>query len=166
MDVLTLDTALTLNSGDVNKESPSPQFFDYRPEYSQFGDHVAASAQWLLSDSFSLVGRGTYDLDLSVIARGSLGAELRHTPLLSTHVEFRYLDASNNELLGIGWRYQLTPKYTVQIDPEWDLRANDFRAIGITVTRSFPEFDLIVRVRHDEIEDDTIVGASLGRVLF
>ena len=81
-------------------------------------------------------------------------------------MELRYLEASANELLGIGWRYQLTPKYTVQIDPEWDLRADEFRAIGVQVTRSFPEFDLIVRVRHDEIEDDTSVGASRGRVLF
>jgi hypothetical protein len=166
VDVLTLNTALTLNSSDVNKESPTPQFFDYRPEYSQFGDHVAASAVWLLSDTFSILGQGTYDLDESAVSRGSIGAELRHTPLLSTHVEFRYLDASDNELLGVGWRYQLTPKYTVQIDPQWDFRADDFRAIGVRVTRRFPEFDLIVEVRHDEIEDDTIIGASLGRVLF
>ncbi|MHC4447904.1 MAG: hypothetical protein ACYSXF_09020 [Planctomycetota bacterium] len=81
-------------------------------------------------------------------------------------MEFRYLDASDNELLGVGWRYQLTPKYTVQIDPQWDFRADEFRAIGVRVTRRFPEFDLIVEVRHDEIEDDTIIGASLGRVLF
>ncbi|MHC4108821.1 MAG: hypothetical protein ACYSTY_12115, partial [Planctomycetota bacterium] len=166
VDVLALDTALTLNSSDVNKESPTPQFFDYRPEYSQFGDHVAASAVWLLSDTFSILGQGTYDLDESAVSRGSIGAELRHTPLLSTHVEFRYLDASDNELLGVGWRYQLTPKYTVQIDPQWDFRADEFRAIGVRVTRRFPEFDLIVEVRHDEIEDDTIIGASLGRVLF
>ncbi len=90
----------------------------------------------------------------------------RSSSWLSTDVDVRYLEASNSELLGIGWRYQLTPKSTVQIDPEWDFNADEFRSIGVQVTRSFPEFDLIVRVRHDEIEDDTIVGASLGRVLF
>ena len=37
VDFLVIDTNLVLNSGDINKESPTPQYFEYRPEYSQFG---------------------------------------------------------------------------------------------------------------------------------
>ena len=31
VDVLTLDTGVVYNSNDANRESPTPQFFDYRP---------------------------------------------------------------------------------------------------------------------------------------
>src|SRR5205085_887000 len=54
VDVFTLDTSLVLDSQGKPNESPTPQFFDYRPEYSQFGNHVQAQATWLLSDNLSV----------------------------------------------------------------------------------------------------------------
>ena len=166
VDVLTIDAALTLDTSDTNRESPTPQFFEYRPEYSQFGDHASGSLVWRLSDSFSVLGEGTYDLVETAVARGSIGVEMRHSPLLSTFFEFRYIDASDNQLLAMGWNYRITPKYAVSLRPEWDFHRDEFRAVDVSVTRSFPDFDFIVRVRHDEIRDDTIIGASLGRVAF
>ncbi|MEE8156428.1 MAG: hypothetical protein V3T53_15845, partial [Phycisphaerales bacterium] len=166
VDVLTVDTALVLGSGDGDRESPTPQYFDYRPEYSQFGDHVFTSFQWLPSDHLSFVGEATYDLDESTIARGSIGAELRHNPLLSTYIEFRYIDISDNELLGIGWDYRLTPKYRVMLRPQWDLREDEFRAVQLGVTRSFPDFDFTIQIRHDEIRDDTTLAASMDLAEF
>ena len=165
-DVLTIDTALVLHSGDGDRESPTPQFFDYRPEYSQFGDHVQTSFQWLPSDHLSFVGEATYDTDDSTIARGSIGTEIRHSPLLRTFVEYRYIDVSENELLAIGWDYQLTPKYRVSLRPDWDLRADEFRAVQLGVTRSFPDFDFTIQIRHDEIRDDTTLAASMDLAKF
>jgi hypothetical protein len=166
VDMLTVNADVVFNSGDADRESPAAQFFDYRPEYSQFGDHVAASFIWLLSDSFSLVGEQTIDIDESAIARGSIGAELQHAPDLSTYVEFRYLDASDNELLGVRWTYRLSPVYQVSFRPQWDFRQDEFRSVTLRVTRSFPDFDLEVQVKHDEIKDDTSIGASLDLVEF
>ena len=113
-----------------------------------------------------MLGEGTYDLVETAVARGSIGVEMRHSPLLSTFFEFRYIDASDNQLLAMGWNYRITPKYAVSLRPEWDFHRDEFRAVDVSVTRSFPDFDFIVRVRHDEIRDDTIIGASLGRVAF
>ena len=166
VDVLTIDTDLVLNSNDADRESPAPQFFDYRPEYSQFGDHVRGRLLWLVSDALAVTGEGIYDLDESAVARGSIGAELRHSPLLTTYIELRYLDASDNELLGVGWTYRLTPKYRVSLSPQWDLREDEFRSLSLRVVRSFPDFDLTLQVRHDEIRDDTSFAASIGFVEF
>src|SRR5690606_1264889 len=47
VDVLTLDASVVFDSEGEPDESPTPQFFEYRPEYSQFGDHVRAAAAWL-----------------------------------------------------------------------------------------------------------------------
>jgi hypothetical protein len=166
VDVLTLNTDLVLTSSDTDRESPTPQFFDYRPEYSQMGDHVHNSMIWILSDAFSVVGEATVDLDESAVARGSIGCELRHSPDLSTYVEYRYIDASDNQLLGVGWRYRLTKKYMLALRPQWDFREDEFRSVDVRVTRSFPEFDLTVQVKRDEIRDETSFGASIGFVEF
>ncbi len=166
VDVLRIDGELVLNSGDTNRESPVPQYFDYRPEYSQFGDHVNVSGTWLTSDTLSFTGTATYDLDESSLARGSVGTELRHSPLLVTYVEFRYLDASATQLLDVSWAYRLTPKHRVALSPQWDFKADEFRAVKLQVTRSFPDLEFTIAVRHDEIKDDTSVGASIGMVDF
>jgi hypothetical protein len=166
VDVLTVDASYVYNSDDVNVSSPTPQMFDYRPEYSQFGDHVHGSMIWLLSDHLSIAGEATYDLDNDVIARGAIGTELRHSPVLATFVEYRYIDASDNRLLEMGWNYELTPKYHVSFRPQWDFEENDLRAVRLIVTRSFPDFDLAIEVRRDEIEDETTIGASLDLVEF
>jgi len=166
VDVLTIDTSLVVNSGDANRESPTPQFFAYRPEYSQFGDHVQGAATWTISDSLAVVGEATYDLDNSVFARGSIGTRLRHTPLLSTYVEYRFIDANETKLLGVGWQYDITSKYNVLLLPQWDFVANDFRAISVAVVRKFPDFNFTLRVTQDQISDLTTVGASLDLVEF
>lgn len=161
VDLFTLDAAVVFTS-EGDDESPTPQFFDYRPEYSQFGDHIRGTGVWLVSDSLSLLGTGVWDLDENVMARGSIGAELRHTPLLTTYIEYRFIDASSSELLAIGWTYQLTPKYQVAIAPQWDFRADDLRSMNFKLTRSFPDFDFTLAVRYDQIADETSVGASLN----
>ena len=166
VDVFKVDASVVLNSGDANKESPTPQFFEYRPEYSQFGDHVFGTVAWLLSDHLSLVGEATYDLDDSQIARGSIGVSLHHTPLLRTFAEYRLIDANNTQLLELGWAYTMSTKYRFTLVPQWDFVAEDLRAISFGVIRTFPDFDLTVRIRRDEIADETTFGASLDLVEF
>jgi hypothetical protein len=166
VDVLTLDTHLVMHSSDADRVSPTPQFFDYRPEYSQPGDHVAGTALWQMSDAVTFAAHGTYDLDFNVLARGSVGAELRHTPVFSTYVEYRVIEASRSQLLDVGWAYQLTPKYHVRISPQWDFREDQLRSITLRLTRQFPDINLIFFVNFDRIRDETNVGATLGLVQF
>jgi hypothetical protein len=166
VDWLMIDTSVVLNSDDEPTESPTPQFYDFWPEYSQFGDHVRAYGIWMLSDHLSLAGDTTYSLDDSTFARSSIGLEMRHSPALSTYIEYRNIDANDLELLDVGFRYQLTLKYQVAVTPQWDFREDDFRAVTARITRSFPDFDLIFLVRYDQIRDDTLFGASLGLTQF
>lgn len=166
VDWLTLDTSIVIDDESTPNESPTPQFFDYRPEYSMFGDHARARGVLLLSDNLSIAGDVTYMLDPSMVSRSSVGAELRHSPILISFIEYRYIQPNALELLEIGWHYQLTPKYRVSFAPQWDLRTDDFRAVTARVTRRFPDFDIIFIVRYDQIRDDTLFGASLDLAKF
>lgn len=161
VDVLTVDAGLVLGNDETDRESPTPQFFWYRPEYSQIGDHVEGSFSWLISDAVSLVGQGTYDINENVMARSSIGAELRHSPVLTTYIEYREIEVSNLRLLDAGWTYQLTPKYRISVQPQWDFDEEDFRALNLEVGRAFPDFTFVVLFRYDKIQDETTVGASI-----
>jgi hypothetical protein len=166
VDFLTLDTGLVVNGDDANRRHPVPQFFDWRPEYSTFGDHVYGTAQWLFSDTLALMGTAIWDLDADEIARSSAGIQISHSPVLSTFIEYRYLNASENELLDVGWEYLITPKYRLALVPSYDLRAEDFRSLTASLRRRLPDVDLIVEVTYDQILDETSVSASLGRTTF
>jgi hypothetical protein len=162
VDVLTLDTVLALNSSDADRLSPTPRFFEHRPERSLFGDHVRASLVWLVSDNLTFGAESTYDLDERLFARAAFGASLRHSPLLTTFLEYRFIEASETELLDIGWYYRISPKYHVMLRPSWDFQLNEFRSVAVRVTRSFPDFDFIVQVVYDQIRDETTFGAMIG----
>lgn len=166
VDVFTLDADLVLTSGDVNREGPVPRWVDFRPEYSHLGDHVRAAGAWLLTDAMSLSGETTIDIDESAVARAAIGTELRHAPDLTTFIELRYLDAEDDVLLGVGWAYRITPKYTVSFSPQWDFKEDEFRSVSLSVVRGFPDFDLTVSFNYDAIVDDVSFGAAIDFVSF
>ncbi len=166
VDWLTLDTSVVIDSEGAPNESPTAQFFDYRPEYSMFGDHARARGTLMLSDNLSFSGDATYLFDSSLLSRSSVGVEVRHSPNLITYVEYRYIQPNALELLDVGWHYQITPKYRVTLTPQWDFRADDFRAVTVSVTRRFPDFELVFLVRYDKIRNDTLIGASLDLARF
>lgn len=170
VDFLVIDTQIALNSSDANPRSPVPQFFDYRPEYSQFGDHAHVAGRWLVTDTMSFQGEATYALDDpqhgATFARSAIGTTLRHSPRFNSTVEYRSLNYADSELLILSWVYQMTPKYRIRLTPQWDFRESSFRALNFGVLRRFPDFELSVDVRYDDIRDETTVGASIGHVLF
>ena len=50
--------------------------------------------------------------------------------------------------------------------PQFDLAEGGFRAFSVQLARQFPDFEFLFRIRYDEIEDQTTVAASIGRVEF
>ncbi|HRP63809.1 MAG TPA: LPS assembly protein LptD [Phycisphaerales bacterium] len=166
VDVLTVDTGLVIVGDGATRRHPVPQFIEYRPEYSQFGDHFFATAMWLPSDSLSVGGQIIYDMDASDIARGSIGFGIEHSPALTTYVEYRYLKAVNLQLLDASWIYRISPKYRLILTPQWDFVEGSLRAFNVNVTRSFPDFDLILRMGYDRVRDETTFSATIGLVRF
>lgn len=166
VDVFTLDTDVILATSDTNRESPTVQFFDYRPEYSQLGNAFRTAGVWQMSDAVALAGEAVYDFDGEMVARGAIGAQMNHSPRLRSYIEYRFIDASQNELLTMNWDYELTKTYRINFRPEWDLREDEFRALRLGVDRRFPDFVLRLAVRFDQIRDDTQFSATMALVQF
>jgi hypothetical protein len=96
------------------------------------------------------------------LALGSLGIEMRHSPVVSTYLEYRYIAPTSSELLQAGALYRVGKRYLIAVSPQYDLEAGEMRAVAGSLTRTFPDFDLSASAGYDLIEDDTFVGLSLS----
>ena len=154
-------------------QSPIPAFYSFRPELSQWGSHGYGASTWQLSDALTLGGTANYLFEdrefitdegsvLPNLARASLGVEMRHNPVTSTYLEYRYLAPTSTELLQAGVLYQVGKRYLLSMSPQYDLSAGDFRAVSGAITRTFPDFDFNADAGYDLIEDRTFVGLSLS----
>ncbi len=160
-------------------QSPAPQFYSWRPEYSQWGDHLAARLLLEASDAMSIYGSGTYLLQsdrensinsfgLDGLARGTIGTSVRQSPDVTTFLEYRYVNTFDptgtypaDEFLQAGFTYQVSKTYLITVAPQWDLIASDFRAISGSLTREFPDFDLRFSGSYDSIVDEAFFGLSI-----
>ncbi|MCH2160462.1 MAG: hypothetical protein MK085_01175 [Phycisphaerales bacterium] len=158
-------------------QSPYPQFYNYEPELSQWGTHGYGTVTWQLSSSFTLGGTGLFSWNdrevidfgttpqvrtISGLLRGSIGAQMTHNPDTRSYIEYRYLGASEDEILQAGVMYRIGRKYEVALSPQYDLRRGEFRAFGGSLRRTFPDFVMNLRFSYGLITDETTVGLSLS----
>ena len=159
-------------------QSPYPQFQRWEPELSQWGSHGYASGLWQVSSSLTLAANGLFgweprevwDLSGEVprlrtmngLLRGSVGAEMSHNPDSSSFIEYRYLGASDDELLQAGLLYRIGRLYRVGVSPQYDLRRDEFRSVTASIRRTLPDFDLSATVGYDLVRDQTIFGVQLS----
>ena len=151
-------------------QSPTPTWVDWRPELSQWGSHLYGNLEWALSDTFTIGGSAIYlvkpttglfleeDGTLNVeeyddLMHGSFGFQVQHTPVMSTYLEYRYIKPGQTELLEGGLAYEVGRRYVLGVTPQYDLRANDIRAVNAILTRTFTDFDLQFEGGYDVIRD-------------
>ena len=191
VDWIDLDMGAQLNDGaDVftladartpwtYAQSPNPTWVDWRPELSQWGSHLYGNLNWNLSDTFSVGGSAKYLVDTLTgvkilsdgsqvlenydgLMTGSVGFQIEHSPAVSTYLEYRYIQAGQTELLQAGIAYKLGRRYLIGCTPQYDLLANEMRAISGTVTRTFNDFDLQFEAGYDVIRDSPSVSLRFG----
>ena len=154
-------------------QSPIPAFYSFKPELSQWGSHAYGASSWQVSDALTVGGTVNYLLEdsefvtddgspLPNLARGSLGVEMRHNPVVSTYAEYRYLAPTDSELLQTGVLYSVGPRYLLSASPQYDLDAGEFRAVSGGLNRTFPDFDLNINGGYDLIEDRAYFSLSMS----
>jgi len=159
-------------------QSPTPQFFSYRPELSQWGNHVYARSTWALSSTLTAYGSTTLLLEsrnananpgMDNFARGSVGVSMQHSPDTSFFCEYRMINNfynsslyPNDELLQPGVAYQIGKLYTFSASPQIDLNQGNLRALSASLTRVLPDFNLTASVGYSVLTDEYTFGMSLS----
>jgi hypothetical protein len=191
VDWITWDVGVTWNAGGDDlarnytdgaryRQSPYPQYFNWRPELSQWGRNAYTSLKVAASSSLTLQGSMVYLLDsdlpdagagafgLDQASRGSVGATLQHSPDVSTFVEYRSINNFSPEsiylsdaLLASGVDYQVGKAYHVSFVPTWDLKENDFRLFTLNLQREAPDFTLLGTFGYDAIQDQYFGGINI-----
>ena len=158
-------------------QSPMPSFYSWRPEYSQWGDHVYASGTFQCSDALSFYGQGTYLLQdrgnsensfgLNDLGRGTIGGSIQQSPDVRFYLEYRYVNNFGvngypaDEFIQGGIAYQISKKYSLTISPQYDLVESNFRSATVGLTRTFPDFYLSLGASFNQIVDNTTFFASV-----
>jgi hypothetical protein len=164
VDVFRLNSELVLSPGDVDRKSPIPRFFDFRPEYSNIGGTFGSvEAAWQVTEVFGLGGETVYDFEASQVARTSVGMTLQHftmaqQPDFILSTELRYLGPQDQTYAILASRYNLTPKYAIAVVTTYDTDRRDFATFTAEFQRRFPNVILGVAVTHNNISNDTSFG--------
>ena len=154
MDWITLDTDLVFRGDNSDANMPLARFFSYRPEYSRGGDHFYSRLLIALTDSLALAGEVTYDMETPEVAVGRAGATYAQTRDLSWFVSYTEIDDLPSKLLSWGFNYRLTAKYDLAFAQTMDLVGSQSRTVNVLLTRKLPRWRLILRVSHDEIQNE------------
>ncbi|MEX2545865.1 MAG: LPS assembly protein LptD [Phycisphaeraceae bacterium] len=158
VDWLSLETDIILRGGERDGDARLPRFVEHRPEFSQGGTHFASRARWRVSEAVGFVGEATYSFEHDQVTDWVLGASLRHTPRLTSFVNYRDIRALDSRLLTYGGAYQLTSKYRISATHRWDLSADESRSISIELERRLPQWRVRLTASIDELEDEQVIG--------
>jgi len=166
VDWLTVDVAVLTVDNKATRRYDTPQFFSWRPEYSSLEDSVMASGVWQISDGVALLGNGTWLTDNGRMVRGSIGAELDHGRDVRTFIEYREIANNDDQYLALGVQYKLSKRYSFHATPTWNLKEEDLQSLRLTLTRHYPDFDLVGLVTHNSIRDETSFGIAFRLLKF
>ncbi len=191
VDWLSVDIGVMWNAGGDDdpriytdgakyKQSPFPQYFNWRPELSQWGRNAYGSFKLAASNTMTFSGSLVYLLDenlpnfgsgpfgLAQGSRGSIGMTLEHSPDVSTFIEYRAINNFSPEniyisdaLLAGGIDYKVGKQYVISAVPTYDLNANDFRAFTVNLQRELPDFTLLATIGYDAIQNQYFGGLSI-----
>ena len=87
---------------------------------------------------------------------------MTHNPDTSTYLEYRFLGATDDELLQAGLRYRIGRLYQMAVSPQYDLNRGEFRAATASIVRTLPDFNFRMTVGYNLIRDETTFGFGIA----
>jgi len=158
VDVFTLNSGFSFFSNDEDPSSTIGRWVDYRPELSNPGNFMTNEGRWQLSSTFSIVGSSVFDFDLGQQSRSNLGAIVEHMPGFVTSVEVRNVHADSNTYLDLGARYEMTSKYTIAGNINFNLNEGGVQNLSAEIRRRLPGVIFGLSVSYNETTDETSLG--------
>lgn len=169
VDFFRLNTELVFSSGDTDRESPIGNFLEYRPELSNLGDTFATvDAALQLTEVLGLGAHHVYDFEINQPARTDAGLTLEQHPDFSAFVDLRYINVLDQTSLISGVGYQLTPKYSLAVNANYDTSLGELQSIAAEIRRRYPTVILGVGYSYNNITSESSFGfvfqpVGLGR---
>ncbi|MEZ6243401.1 MAG: LPS assembly protein LptD [Phycisphaerales bacterium] len=162
VDVFKLNAEYVWTSDTDDRLGAIPRFFDARPELSTPGEHARIEAIWNVTDVVALAGESIYDFEINQQARTAGGILFRHTDQFSTSLDMRYINSQNVTYGGASARYRLTNKYDAEARMTYNFQRDEFQTFSLLVNRKFPNLELGVLLRYDNVQGETSFGFQIS----
>jgi hypothetical protein len=145
----------------LNPNSFRGLFFPSYPEESVPRDSVNADASWRLSDNTIMIGDLSYNLDRGSLQTIALGLLVRRDERLSYFIGNRYVDALNSNITSVHFDYQMTPKYLIDLDQEFDFTQGKNVYSSVAILRKLDTVFIAFRYYVDETTKQNGVSFNL-----
>lgn len=132
-----------------------------RPENSRPRNYVGAEAAYRLSDTTALLYDANYDLSDQAFDRQAVSLAIERPPRAAYLIGLRYAGDINMNLIGGGFNYQLSEKYTLSSRAWFDIDTGDFGEGSIAVVRKLPRWYLALNFEYSDVDDDFSMTVSL-----
>ncbi len=156
-DLLKIRTEYIWSDNDAGT-SAIPEFFQTRPELSNPGEFIGASAVWQPTEVLGVAGEIIYNLDTDATARASAGLIIEHRPDFVTSIEYREIGVLGARYAAFTTRYTLTEKYALRSIATYNFDRNDFQTFNTEIHRRFQIGTLGVRISYNNIRSETSFG--------
>jgi hypothetical protein len=157
VDLLKLRTEYVWSSDRIG-DSAIPRWYTARPELSNPGEYLGASAVWQPTEVLAVAGETVYDLEDSHFARSSGGFLIEHRPGFQTSFELRRIEDIDATYGAMSAIYRLTDKYAVNTGVTYNFDLKDFQTFTTLIQRRFQSGTLGLTINYDNIRGETSLG--------
>ena len=131
-----------------------------RPERSVARNFVNSALAWRINDTTAVLSEMNYDLNDGEIDIFDLGIQVDRTPRFSYGIDYRFIQETDSNLLGLGLNYKIDAKHTVAFREAFDLDGGRTLDFTIAYIRKYPRWYVAWAFELDEAEDN--IGVSLS----
>jgi lipopolysaccharide assembly outer membrane protein LptD (OstA) len=126
-------------------------FFPSEPQTSVPRQAVNADATWHIGDDTALISDIQWNLDKRETAIAEAGLAINRGSRLSYYVGDAYIQDLESQVFSFNANYNLTSKYSINLNQALDFGVSRAAVTYLTVTRRFDAFAFSVSVYHDDI---------------
>ena len=120
----------------------------------------------MISDNTIVLSNASWNLDKSEIQTIALGILVRRDTRLPYFVGNRYIGVLDSNITTIHADYELTKKYVISVDQEFDFTHGQNVYSNVSLVRRFDTFYLIGRYYFDEITGENGFSVNIAPLGF
>lgn len=141
--------------GPVNAEGFRGLFFNSTPEASIARSSIVGDSLWRVSDSTIVLSDFSWNIEQQQLATAATGLLVGRGERSTYYAGIRYIGELDSTIASFTSTYQLTSKYTINLQLAMDLAQTESKGGTLTVVRRFDRFFVAVGGYYDATEDES-----------
>ncbi|MEE9295934.1 MAG: hypothetical protein V3W34_13360 [Phycisphaerae bacterium] len=161
VDWITWDVQLGLfNDGRASDVTNGFVSFT-RPEDSVSRNFLNSAFIWRVNDATAVLSELNWDLNDGEIDVFDIGVQVDRTPRFSYGLDYRFIEETDSNLLGVGLNYKIDAKHSIAVREAFDLAGGRTLDFTVAYIRKYPRWYVALAFELDEAQDNAGVSLSI-----